>query len=145
MGNSNYLNVDIVSNQKTSEEELEKIISGIESSVKYPDVMEAFISNISLNFQNYVCILIEDLEFDNDYSDQLDDLLCAVENFIPGGSTVDSRVEWTPEMDDHNYIWFKTEEAWTFTESENENKNFGSADWSDDDYADSEGDVDSYW
>jgi len=145
MRNSNYLNVDIVSNRKTDEEGLERIISDIESFVKYPDVMEIFVSNISLNFQNYVCILIEDFEFDNDYSDQLDDLLCAVEKFLPGGSTVDSRVEWTPDIDDHNYIWFKTEDDWVYTEAENENKNFGSADWADDDYTDGEGDVDSYW
>ena len=145
MRNSNYLNVDIVSNRKTDEEGLERIISDIESFVKYPDVMEIFVSNISLNFQNYVCILIEDFEFDNDYSDQLDDLLCAVEKFLPGGSTVDSRVEWTPDIDDHHYIWFKTEDDWVYTEAENENKNFGSADWADDDYTDGEGDVDSYW
>lgn len=145
MRNSNYLNVDIVSNRKTDEDGLERIISDIESFVKYSDVMEIFMSNISLNFQNYVCILIEDFEFDNDYSDQLDDLLCAVEKFLPGGSTVDSRVEWTPDIDDHNYIWFKTEEDWVYTEAENENKNFGSADWADDDYTDGEGDVDSYW
>jgi hypothetical protein len=42
----NYLNVDIVSNRKTSEEGLEKIIAEMESSVSYPDVMEVFLSNI---------------------------------------------------------------------------------------------------
>ena len=82
----NYLNVDIVSNKKTSEEGLEKIIAEMESSVSYPDVMEVFLSNISLNFQDYVCILIEDHSFENDYSDQLDDLLSVVEKCLPDAS-----------------------------------------------------------
>jgi hypothetical protein len=141
----NYLNVDIVSNKKTSEEGLEKIIAEMESSVSYPDVMEVFLSNISLNFQDYVCILIEDHSFDNDYSDQLDELLSVVEKCLPGGCTIDSRVEWTPDLDDYNYLWFKEKDGWCMTEIENENKNFGSADWSDDDYTDNEGEVDSYW
>jgi hypothetical protein len=143
MEKSNYLNVDIVSNRKTTEEELEKIISEIESSVHYPEVMEVFLNHISLNFQNYVCVLIEDHSFDNDYSDQLDELLSSVETYFPGGCTIDSRVEWTPDIDDYNYLWFKEKDGWVMTEVENENKNFGSADWSDDDYT--EDSEDSYW
>ena len=57
----NYLNVDIVSNKKTSEEGLEKIIAEMESSVSYPDVMEVFLSNISLNnifFYNKIFLIM---------------------------------------------------------------------------------------
>ena len=93
MKNSYYFTVDVTSNKKSNPEDLESIINLLEADSKSSDLLEPILNNISLNFQNYISINIEDEEFPVNYSDQVEEICSLLEKFLPGGCTLDSRIE----------------------------------------------------
>jgi hypothetical protein len=144
MKNSYYFTVDVTSNKKSNPEDLESTINLLEADSKSSDLLEPILNNISLNFQNYISINIEDEEFPVNYSDQVEEICSLLEKFLPGGCTVDSRIEWGSDMDDFNLLWFRNKDSWEFSEVENDLRNYGESDWYEDGY--SEYDTkDSYW
>jgi len=143
MKNSYYLTVDVTSNKKVNEGQLDQIIESIETESRDSDLIGTILDNITLNFQSYIFISIEDEEFLANYSDQIEEICDLLERFIPGGCTVDSRIEWGSDIEEYNLLWFKNKDSWEFSEIENELKRFGSEDWNED-YDDQE-DRDSYW
>jgi hypothetical protein len=144
MKNSYYFTVDIISNEKSSPEDLETIINLLETDSKSSDLLEPILNNISINFQNYIFINIEDEEFPVNYSDQIEEITNLLEKFLPGGCTIDSRIEWGSDMDDFNLLWFRNKDTWEFSEIENDLRNYGDSDWDEDGYSEDDS-KESYW
>jgi hypothetical protein len=142
MKSSYYLTVDATSNKKGSDESLDQIIDSLDKNSKSSDILEPILNTISLNFQNYVYIGIEEEEFPVNYSDQIEEICDLLDEFLPGGCTIDSRIEWGSDADDYNLLWFKTKDGWEFSEIENDMKNYGEKDWDDEDDEDERA---SYW
>ena len=133
MKNSYYFTVDIISNEKSSPENLETIINLLETDSRSSDLLEPILNNISINFQNYIFINIEDEEFPVNYSDQIEEIFNLLEKFLPGGCTIDSRIEWGSDKDN-----------WEFSEVENDLRNYGDSDWDEDGYSEDDS-KESYW
>jgi hypothetical protein len=144
MKNTYYFSVDIISNNKATQEDLDRILSSVELSCKAGDILGCILENMSLNFQSYVVINIESQEFQNNLSDQIDEIIGSLEEELPGGCTTDSRIEWGSDMEEYNLLWFKNKDSWEFSQIENELKRFGGADW-EEDYEEDQDDRDSYW
>jgi len=144
MKNTYYFSVDIISNNKATQEDLDHILSSVELSCKAGDILGCILENMSLNFQSYVVINIESEEFQNNLSDQIDEIIGSLEDELPGGCTTDSRIEWGSDMEEYNLLWFKNKDAWEFSQIENELKRFGGEDW-EEDYEEEQDDRDSYW
>ena len=123
---------------------LETLLSSIELSCKAGDILGLILENISLNFQSFVVINFESEEFQNNLSDQIDEIVESLEKELPGGCTTDSRIEWDSDIEDYNLIWFKNKDSWDFSQIENDLKTYGGEEWQDD-YEDESDDRESYW
>lgn len=145
MKNSFYFTVDITSNRKSNPESLESIINLLETNSVSNDLLEPILNSISLNFQNYIFINIEDEEFPVNYSDQIEEIANLLEKFLPGGCTIDSRIEWGSDMEDFNLLWFKNKDGWEFSEIENDLRNYGDSDWDEDGGYEEDDSRESYW
>jgi hypothetical protein len=143
MKNTYYLSIDVVSNKKTTSEEIDAILNSIELLCEASDVLGCILENISLNFQDYAVISIESQEFQNDLSDRIDQIINFIESEFPGGCTIDSRIEWGSDADDYSTLWFRGKESWEVSQIENELKIYGDSEWEDDE--DLEDERETYW
>jgi hypothetical protein len=133
------LNVELVSNDKFSKEELADIKNLMESREDLIAFYSLFSESICINFSNHIEIYIEDFQIENDLQQEIGGMIKDLDSLIPGGLVNDSKIEWTSSISPIRIIWYKDNDSWIEKISESE------SDFSDDDWIDSDDDeVDSY-
>lgn len=127
-----YISIDILSGSKTKDRSLEKIIQNIESECKETDLLEKIIDFLDVNFQGFVFLSVDEISLDNDFSDQIDDIIKILENQLPGGCSQDSKVEWYSDYLPNVDMWYKNDSEWEFSQYKNDQSSFRIPDWDSD-------------
>jgi hypothetical protein len=112
MKSNYYLNVDLVSKKKFSPDDLEKIKNDLELNEDFFDLCSILSESISINFSNHIEIYVEDVEFDSDKMNEVEEFVTVIDSTISGGWGNDSKIEWTSEYPNISYLWFKNDEDW---------------------------------
>lgn len=107
-----YLNVDLVSKKKFTQEDLEKIQSSLELNEDFFDICSILSGFISMNFSSHIEIYAEDIKFDTDKIAEIEDFIEILDSLVPGGWGNDSKIEWTSEYPEISYFWFKNSDSW---------------------------------
>jgi hypothetical protein len=100
MKSSYYLNIDLVSKRKFTQEDLEKIKNSLELNEDFFDLCSILAESISMNFSSHIEIYVVE-EFVN-----------ILDSTISGGWGNDSKIEWTSEYPNVSYLWFKNDDSW---------------------------------
>jgi len=112
MKSSYYLNVDLVSRRKFTNEDLGKIKNSLELNEDFFDLCSILAESISMNFSSHIEIYAEDIEFDSDKLNEIEEFVNILDSTILGGWGNDSKIEWTSEYPNISYLWFKNNDTW---------------------------------
>ncbi len=132
MKRSFYISTDIISGSRVKSGGLEKIIQNIESECKNTDLLEKVIDFLEINFQGFVTLNVEEVAMDNDFSDQIEDIIQVLDSQLPGGCSDDSKLEWYSDYHPSIDTWYKDASKWIFSQSDNEQSSFRMPDWDSD-------------
>lgn len=132
MKRSFYISTDIISGSKVKSGGLEKIIQEIESCCKNTDLLEKIIDFLEINFQGFVTLNVEEVGMDNDFSDQIEDIIELLDEHFPGGCSSDSKIEWYSDYHPTIDTWYNDGAKWNFSQSENSQSSFRMPDWDSD-------------
>lgn len=132
MKKSFYISTDIISGSKAKSGGLEKIIQDIESGCKNTDLLEKIIDFLEINFQGFVTLNVEEISIENDFSDQIGDIIDILDEQFPGGCSGDSKIEWYSDYHPTIDTWYKDGSKWRFSQSENQQSSFRMPDWDSD-------------
>jgi hypothetical protein len=142
---SNYfLTIDLTSSRKFLNDQIDDIKSNLELNEEFLKFSTLFSSALSVNFNGFIEIYIEDEAFDNDILNEVEELIGNVDSFIPGGWVSDSKIEWVSEIPDQTYIWFKDGDKWSSVMKEHDRGFIGEDEEWDEDSEDSYSPYDDY-
>jgi macrodomain Ter protein organizer (MatP/YcbG family) len=85
MKSSYYLNIDLVSKRKFTQEDLEKIKNSLELNEDFFDLCSILAESISMNFSSHIEIYVEDAEFDSDKLNEVEEFVNILDSTISGG------------------------------------------------------------
>jgi hypothetical protein len=113
---SNYFfTSELISSRKFTESQLNEIKNEIETREDFPQFCSVFLRYLEINFSGHVEIYVEDFSFDIDLSSDLQRMVTEIDNFIPGGWSNDSKLEFYSEIPPTNMVWYKEDMQWNFT------------------------------
>ena len=135
-----YLNCEILSRSKCNREDLDYFKESLENSTASPEILEKMIDESEINFQGFINISLDSVSFENDHFEDIEDLIDSLEEFIPGGCSNDSKIEWIPSFEIFTHVWYKQNGEWHFSKMDNDSPEI-SDEWMDDD----QGDHSDYW
>ena len=140
MQSSFYFNCEILSKSKCNREDLDFFKESLENTESSPEILERIIDDSEINFQGYLSVSLDSVQFENDHFEDIEDLIDYLEEFVPGGCSNDSKIEWIPTFEIHSYVWYKQNGEWNFSKTDNESPEI-SDEWMDED----RGDHSDYW
>lgn len=109
----NYLlNLEIVSNNKFTNQELVHFKSEFESHEDLIVFSEFIQNSLNLNFSDHLEFYIENAKFDSDLSEEFFKAIKILERLIPGGCSSDSKMEWESENPNQITLWYKDGNYW---------------------------------
>lgn len=118
---SNYLlTIELISKNKFTSEEIERIKDMLDLGVDNTPFRSIFNDSLSINFNSYLEVYAEDIEFDVVLLDELTDLINVIDSIIPGGWENDSKIEWVSEYQHTSSVWYKDGQGWVNVTKEND-------------------------
>jgi len=131
------LNIELISNKKFSEEELEMIKKDISMNEDYIEFYDILLNFITLNYNKYIEISIEDLEIEYDISSYALEMIKSLDKTIKNGLSNDSKFEYT-DNESMITIIYKNNNNWVEKITDIE-KSIYEKRWDDDDFYNSIG------
>ena len=108
-----FLNVELTSNLKFTQEDLKELKNSLELNDEFLNFCMLFANAAEINFSGHLEIYIEDHPFEADLLMEIENLVENLDSLIRGGWEGDSKIEWITELPPStNYVWFKDGDQW---------------------------------
>jgi len=131
-----FLNVELTSNIKFTQSDLDELKNSLELNDEFLNFCSLFANAAEINFSGHLEIYIEDHPFEMDLLPEIESLIENLDDLINGGWEGDSKIEWITELPPSTtYVWFKDGEIWASLVKDHDRGFLGEEEeWDDDDY-----------
>ena len=92
-----FLNVELTSNLKFTQEDLKELKNSLELNDEFLNFCMLFANAAEINFSGHLEIYIEDHPFESDLLMEIENLVENLDSLIRGGWEGDSKIEWITE------------------------------------------------